>query len=284
MVAQCFGAAIMICMVRHLSETLPSPVIVFFRNLFGLMSLLPWFIFYGRRMIHKPRWKLYLARGGFGLVAMQMWFYALSVVPVTLATALSFTSPLISALLAVWVFKEKGSISLWLSLLVGFGGVLVILRPGTEAFDWNVMWVMATAAMWSVSGLIIKSLTRTQTPLAVVFFMGLVMTPLSLLFLPLDWQMPQGVEWVWLLGLGVVSNLFQIALSYALSKTDIVHIMPYDFTRLVFVSLIAFYFFHETPDHWTLIGSVIIVASAVAASRYESRKARRMATNAQLKP
>ena len=282
MILQCLGAAILTCIVRHLSGTLPTTVIVFFRNFFGLVWLLPWFFIKGRHIIHKPRWRLYLMRGGFGLIAMQFWFHALSMVPLPLATSLSFTSPLISAILAVLIYKEKTSIATWLSLCIGFGGVLLILRPGTSAFDWNALWVMVTAALWSISGIIIKTLTRTQSPVAVVFFMGVVMTPLSIPFLLMQWQMPVGDQWFWLIALGLVSISFQIALSTAISLTDLVHILPYDFSRLLFVSVIAYFFFGEVLDGWTLVGSLIIIAATVTATSHESRKARRLAKNAQI--
>lgn len=280
MIAQCFGAAVMICIVRHMTETMPSTTVVFYRNFFALLWLMPWFFLIGRKTIRKPRWNLYFMRGGFGLAAMQLWFYAVSVVPLPLATALSFTSPLISAALAVLIFKEKGSVAMWVSMLIGFVGVFVILRPGTEAFDWNALWVMFTAAMWSISGIIIKSLTKTESPVAVVFFMGLIMTPLSLPFLFINWQVPVGEEWLWLIALGLVSCLFQIALSYAIATTDLVNILPFDFTRLLFVSILAYFFFGEVLDSWTLIGALIIVASTVAATHHEGRKARRIARNA----
>jgi drug/metabolite transporter (DMT)-like permease len=280
MIAQCFGAAVMICIVRHMTETMPSTTVVFYRNFFALLWLLPWFFFIGQKTIRKPRWKLYFMRGGFGLAAMQFWFYAISIVPLPLATALSFTSPLISAALAVLIFKEKGSVAMWVSMLIGFAGVFVILRPGTEAFDWNALWVMVTAAMWSISGVIIKSLTKTESPIAVVFFMGLIMTPLSLPFLFIHPQIPVGEQWLWLIALGLVSCLFQIALSYAIATTDLVNILPFDFTRLLFVSILAYFFFGEVLDGWTLIGALIIVASTVAATHHEGRKARRIARNA----
>jgi drug/metabolite transporter (DMT)-like permease len=282
MILQCLGAAILTCIVRHLSASLPTPVIVFGRNFFSLMFLLPWFFLKGRHIVHKPRWRLYLMRGGFGLIAMQLWFHSLSIVELPLATSLSFVSPLISAILAVLIYKEKTSFATWLSLCVGFGGVLLILRPGTDAFHWSALWVLVTAAMWSVSGVIIKSLIRTQSPVAVVFFMGIIMTPLSLPFLFLQWQMPVGVEWFWLIALGLVSVLFQIALSMAIASTDLVHILPYDFSRLLFVSIIAYFFFGEILDGWTLIGSLIIIGATVASTHHESRKARRLAKNAQI--
>lgn len=282
MIAQCFGAAVMICIVRHMTETMASTTVVFYRNLFAFLWLLPWYFLKGRYVIHKPRWRLYFARGGFGLIAMQFWFYAIAIVPLPMATALSFTSPLISAVLAVLIFKEKGSIAMWASMVVGFSGALIILRPGTEAFDWNALWVMATAAMWSISGIIIKSLTKTQSPVAVVFFMGLVMTPLSLPFLLLNPQIPAGEQWLWLIALGLVSALFQIALSAAIASTDLVHILPFDFSRLLFVSILAYFFFGEVLDTWTLIGALIIIASTVAATHHESRKAKRLTKNAQI--
>lgn len=282
MILQCFGAAIMLCIVRHTAETLPSTVVVFYRNLFGLLWLLPWFWMRGRHTTKKPRWRLYIIRGSIGLLAMQVWFYAIVVVPLPLATALSFTSPLISAILAILIYKEKGSTSMWVAMLVGFGGTLLILRPGTEAFDWNALWVMATATLWSVSGLIIKSLIRTDSPTAVVFFVGVVMTPLSFPFLFLNWQVPVGNEWLWLIALGLISTLFQIALSMAIASTDLVHILPFDFTRLLFVSIFAYFFFDEILDGWTLFGSLIIIASTVAATSHESRKAKRLTQNAQI--
>ena len=282
MILQCLGAAILTCIVRHLAETLPTPVIVFGRNFFALVLLLPWYFLKGRHIVHKPRWRLYLMRGGFGLVAMQLWFHALSVVALPTATALSFASPLISAILAVLIYKEKTTYATWLSLCVGFGGVLLILRPGTDAFQWSALWVMVTAAMWSISGIIIKSLIRTQSPVAVVFFMGVIMTPLSLPFLLMQWQMPVGTEWLWLIALGLVSVSFQIALSMAIASTDLVHILPYDFSRLLFVSVIAYFFFGEVLDGWTLVGSLIIIGATVTSTHHESRKARRLAKNAQI--
>ena len=281
MIMQCFGAAMMMVIVRIATQELPTVVVVFYRNLFALLWLLPWFLLVGRKTIRQPRWRLYLMRGCSGMAAMELWFYALSTVPLPLATALSFTSPLISAILAVLIYKEKGSAAMWLSMAVGFGGVLIILRPGTASFDVQTLWVMVTATLWSVSGVIIKSLTKTESPVAVVFFMGVVMAPLSLPFALLQWQVPVGEQWLWLIALGLVSTLFQIALSTAIATTDLVHILPYDFTRLLFVSIFSYFIFQELIDAWTLFGAAIIVTSTVYATRHESRRARRLAKSAQ---
>lgn len=282
MLMSCFGAAVMMAMVRHLSESLPSTTIVFYRNVAALLCFLPWLIYTKGSYIRTSRWKMYGLRGLLGMIAMQLWFYSLSVVELPLAVALSFTSPLITAGLAIMLFKEKGGIAVWGALGAGFLGALVILRPGLDSFNPNAIWVMVTAIIWSTSGIIIKSLARTDSPVTIVCFMGLVMTPLSLPVALLDWHWVTDPSLlIWLFALGVVSNLFQIAMSYAIATTDLVHILPFDFSRLVFVSLIAWPAFGEVLDPVTLLGAVIILTAAVVASRLESRRAKRMIKEAE---
>lgn len=282
MLLSCFGASVMMAIVRHLSTELPSTLIVFYRNFFCIIWFLPWLVYTRARHIRTSRWKLYGLRGLLGMVAMQLWFYSLATVELPLAVALSFTSPLITALLAVVLFKEKGGPAVWGALGVGFIGAVVILRPGFESFNPQAIWVMVTAAIWSTSGVIIKSLSRTDSPVAITCFMGLVMAPLSLPIALYHWQWVEDPALIfWLAALGAVSNLFQIAMSYAIATTDLVHILPYDFSRLVFVSLIAWPVFGETLDVVTVTGAVIILASAVFATRYESRRAKRMIKEAE---
>lgn len=282
MLMSCFGAAVMMAMVRHLSDSLPSTTIVFYRNLAALIWFLPWLIHTKAQFIRTSRWKMYGLRGLLGMIAMQLWFYSLSVVDLPQAVALSFTSPLITAGLAMLLFKEKGGIAVWGALGAGFIGALVILRPGLDGFDPNAIWVMVTAAIWSTSGIIIKSLSRTDSPVTIVCFMGLVMTPLSLPVALIDWHWVTDPELLfWLVMLGLVSNLFQIAMSYAIATTDLVHILPYDFSRLVFVSLIAWPAFGEVLDPVTLFGAVIILAAAVVATRLETRRTKRMMKEAE---
>lgn len=282
MLMSCFGASVMVTIVRYLSTEIPSTLIVFYRSAFALFWFAPWLLWTRAKHIQKPRIRLYLLRGCLGMIAMQLWFYSLTVVELPLATALSFTSPLMTALLAVLMFKEKAGKAVWISMGIGFLGALVILRPGLSGFNPNALLVMATAALWSTSGVIIKSLTRTQSPVTVCFFLALVIAPLSLVIAIPQWQWIYDWHLIfWLAALGLVSNLFQIAMSYAIATTDLVTILPYDFSRLLFVSVLAYLVFGETLDMVTLLGAAIILGSAVYATQEEKRKLRAIAKAAE---
>lgn len=273
MLVSCLAAAIMVSIVRHLSANMGMHpfLIVFYRNAFALMLFMPWFMKVGPQVLKTRRLKVYFARAFIGLSAMFLWFYSLTVVPLAVATSLSFTAPLLTVLFAMYVLKEKSDKHKWIAMFFGFVGVLVILRPGTEAFDPNAMTVLVATIFWAMSGIIIKSLTRTDSPWTVAFYMVLVMTPMSLPF-ALNYMEPLTFrDLIWLLALGFIANIFQISISYAIWLSDFSAIMPFDFTRLIFVSIISYFAFGEVVDMWTMFGAVVIMASAVYAVHHETK-------------
>jgi drug/metabolite transporter (DMT)-like permease len=275
MVASCIGAAVMMTLVRYISDGLPVAQVVFFRNVFALLWFMPWVVYRGPAVLKTRRPKLFLLRGVIGLTAMHGWFYSLTVMPLAEATALSFTAPLFSTILALIFFKEKIGIHRVTALAIGFTGAMIILRPGSEAFSAYGLIMLGVAMAWACSGTIIKALTRTEPPKLVVFYMVLVMTPLSLPGALWVWKPITLHQFWWLLVLGFVSNGFQLMLSTAISKTEMNVILPFDFSRLVFVSILGYIFFSEVPDFWTYVGSgVIVAASAYAAYREKLHKRR----------
>lgn len=262
----------MVALVRYCSQLgLHAFEVVFYRNFVALILLMPWLMRSGGiKTLHTTRIKMYTLRALIGLVAMYFWFYSLITIPLADATALSFTAPLFTAILAMIILKEKIGIHRISALAIGFLGVLVVLRPGTDVFELKAVSAVAAAMLWAFSGIIIKALTSTDEPRKVVFYMVLMMTPLSLpLALP-HLNMPDWHTVFWLVALGFTSNLFQIALSNAFAATDISVILPFDFTRLIFVSVIAYLVFGETLDMWTLLGAIIILAGAAYTSYREA--------------
>jgi drug/metabolite transporter (DMT)-like permease len=269
MLAACFGAAVMIVMVRHISENMHPFLIVLFRNGFALLLFLPWLGFGGWQKVKTQKVRLYALRGVLGVTAMFGWFYAVSVMPLADATALSFTSPLFTTLIAVVVLKETIGVHRVVALALGFMGTLVVLRPGTEAFQPVALIMLGAAVFWSCSAILIKTLTKTEHPDAVVFYMTLFMTPLSLPLALTVWEPLSMEQYAWLLALGLVSNIFQVCLARAMAKTELTVILPFDFTRLVFVSILAYLVFSELPDVWTYTGAAIILSSSVYAAYRE---------------
>lgn len=277
MMANCFTAAVLVTLVRHASLTQHPFEVVFFRNLFALLCFMPWL---ARRGVKRSmasfrtgqiRW--HFARAFCGICGMLTWFYALSKVPLPQATALSFTAPLFTAMLAIIVFKEKYGVHRWAALAIGFVGTLVILRPGTEAFNPVCLWVIVSTVFWALSGMIIKRLTKRDDPTLVAFYLTLLVTPLSLPPALLVWQWPTPQELGWLMVIGMVAALLQVFLAKAIAATEFAIILPFDFSRLIFVSIFAYMFFGEVISRWTLIGSVMIMAGA-AYTAYKNRQHR----------
>jgi len=271
MLISCLTASVMVSIVRHLSEDLHSFQVVFFRNAAALLFLLPWLMRSGIKVIKTTRIKMYGLRASVGLIAMYFWFYSVSIVPLSLATALSFTAPLFTAVLAVFFFGEKYGIHRTAALIIGFTGAIIVIQPGTEGFNYNSIYALIAASLWAFSGIIIKSLTNTDAPVVVAFYMVLMMTPLSIPLAVMNWHEIKYEHIVWIIALGYISNIFQISLSKAIASTDFFVILPFDFTRLIFVSVIAYFAFDQVIDLWTAVGSAIIMASAVYTTWREAR-------------
>ena len=214
---------------------------------------------------------MYLVRAVTGLIAMYLWFYALIITDLTIAISLSFVAPILTAILAAIIFKEKYHWDRWIILAIGFCGTLIILQPGTDAFNPKNFYALTSALMWAISSMIIKSLATTDSPTKIALYMVVFMTPISLPFALYDCQPIPVHMWGWVLFLGIIANFFQITLAKAISGAPFHIILPIDFTRLIFVAIFGYMFFGEIIALPTIIGSIIIMVSAVY-STYKDAK------------
>ena len=260
--------------VRHLSAELDSTLIVTLRNLMTLLLLTPVLLRDGFSFIRTSRLRDHLTRGAVGSVGMITWTYCLTIMPTNTATALSFTAPLFATLFAVAFLKEKTSRSLWVALFIGFMGSMVIIHPNPQDFDWNSLLVMFATSAWAIVGLLVKSLTRTEPPLRIVFYMNLIMFFIALPFGLHHWQMPSPDAWVGLVIIGALSLVMHFALAKAYSLAAVSSLMPLDFTRLIYTALFAYLMFGETSTLTTWVGGAIILGSAVLSTRAGRRDAK----------
>lgn len=253
--------SIMHGLVRFVSEVLPPFQIAFFRNIFGLAFLLPLLMRSRFSILRTKRIGLHALRGIINIIAMLMFFTALSISPIAKVTALSFTAPIFMAILAVFVLRERFRIYRWLAILFGFIGMLIILRPGLVAIDTGALLVTASAGLWAIALLLIKILSRTEASLTIVAYMGIFLGVFSIFPALWVWQ-PFGMQTLfWLALIGLFGTIAQMSLSQSLKETDPTALMPFDFLKLVWTALIGAWFFSEIPDVYTLIGAAVIFAS-----------------------
>lgn len=261
MTASTIGFAAMHAMVRHVSLEMHPIQAAFCRNIFGLLVFLPVIWRNGLGFLRTNRLPLHGLRSALNVVAMLCFFYALSIAPLARVTALSFTAPLFAALLGVVVLGERFRLRRWAALIVGFIGTLVILRPGLIPADLGSVLVLISAVFWGMTMIVIKVLSRTDSSLTTTGYMAIFLTLLSFGPALYVWTQPTWTQLGWLFLIGIVGTMAQIAFAQALKDADTTVVMPFDFLKLVWASIIGAWVFAEIPDALTWAGAIIVFGS-----------------------
>ncbi len=265
----CFS--LMNVFIRYVSHDMHTTQMVFLRNLFSVCLLLPWVLREGSQVLRTERMPSHFWRGSVGVIGMHLWFYCVAILPLNEATALSFTAPIFTTIFAVLFLKERAGIRRWSAVMIGFAGAMVIIRPDPAHLDPNMFIVLVATSFWAIAGMLVKSLTRTEPPNRIVFYMAFFMMLWSLPGALYYWQTPSGYHLLMVLGVALASTGAHIALVNAYARADVVILMPFDFFRLVFTALFAYIAFGETADGWTWVGAAIIVSSAAYIAYREAR-------------
>ncbi len=259
--------------IRHVSADIHPFEIAFFRALFGLILMAPWFLRLGVASVRSRRVGMHVCRALFMLGAAMAWFTAISLMPIAEVTALTFTTPLFASLGAALFLAEKVGLRRAVAIGVGFAGAMIILRPGVEALTMPAMAALASAVFGAVGMLIVKSLSRSESPATIVIYVGLLLTPLSLVPALFVWTTPSLETLAWLAALGLVANLGHMPFARAMASADATAILPFDFLKLFFSATMGYLLFAEVPDVWTWIGATVIFGAVLYTARRESKAA-----------
>ncbi|MDG2034650.1 MAG: DMT family transporter [Rhodospirillales bacterium] len=274
----CF--ALMSVTIRLAANGVDPLEVVFFRNVFNLLFMLPWFLKIGLAGLRTERVGLHFIRTASSLTSMFLWFTALTMLPLAEATSLSFTAPLFATVGAALFLAEDVRLRRWLAVGLGFVGALIILRPGIEVVTPGALLMLTGSVFVATSILLVKVLSRTESPNTMVLMVALIATPISAIPLFWVWEMPQGITWLWLACVGAAATGGHLCFNRAMVNADASAVLPYEYTRLIFVALIGFFLFSEVPDAWTWVGSLVIfgagiyIANREIAAREAGRKTR----------
>lgn len=286
MIASTASFSLMNAFIRLISDDIDTTVMVFWRNFLCVFLLLPFMLHMGvkqgciKSAFRTKRFSSHVARACIGLVGMETWFHCVSILPLNQATALSYTAPLFTTLFAAVYLREKITQPRMVALVIGFFGAMVILRPDPEHFDIRALWVMLATSMWAIAGILVKSLTRTEPAIRIVFYMSGFMSFFSLPFALFHWEWLGWHEWGVMLLVAIASLGAQVFLARAYTFAEVSSLMPYDFGRLIFTAIYAYILFGETSDFTSWVGAAIIIGSAVIVTRRENRKKANSAASA----
>ena len=271
MVASTVGFATMHVLVRYVSAELHPFQIAFFRNAFGVVVFLPLMLKTGFAMFHTRRLGLHGLRAVLNVTAMLCFFSALSMTPIAQVTALAFTAPIFAAVLSVLLLREQVHVRRWTAILLGFLGTLVILRPGLQSIDLGSLLTLVAAVLWAATMIVIRVLGRSESSLTITAYMNVLLALLSFVPALLVWQAPSVTALLWLLAIGILGTLAQIALAQSLKEAEPGAVMPFDFLKLIWVTILGYLLFTELPDAFIWLGGAIIVLSTSYIAYRESQ-------------
>ncbi|MBK8283540.1 MAG: DMT family transporter [Ahniella sp.] len=274
--------ALMAVMIRLASSELHAFQIAFFRCFFGFIFTIPLVWHHGPSLLRTDRFGLYLVRCGIGIFSMLSGFWAVVHLPLAQAVALTYSTPLFVTIGAALVLHEVVRARRWTAVLVGFAGVLVIVRP----FDIDITfatWVaLASAALSAAASISIKFLSRTEKPDTIVFYSTAIWVPLALGPALYVWITPTGWTWAWVVLAGLFGTLGHMFWTRAYKLGDASALTPITYLQLPIVTVFAWILFGEVLDRYTLIGALIVFASNLYIAHRESQVARRAVTDAEI--
>lgn len=264
--ALCFAG--MSAAVKAAAQGVPNAVVVFFRNAVAVALLLPWVIARGPRAALATRHpREHLVRGLAGLAAMSCFFFAIARIRLADAVLLNFTIPLFLPVIERLWLGEPVPRRLGTPLALGFAGILVILRPGPGLFQPVALVALTAAVFGALAQVSIRSMTRSEPTLRIVFYFALIGSLGSAPFLLAAWRPPAPATWAALAATGLLATVGQVFLTRAYAAAAAGRVGPFLYTTVVFSGLLDWLLWGVLPDALFLAGAVLVVVAATLTLR-----------------
>jgi len=258
--------------VKLLSDDLHPIIICFYRCLMGLIIITPFVTRNNFQALKTTNMRLQIFRALINIISMICWFSAIGMMHFEKATALGFTTPLFTTILAVLVLGEVIRFHRTAALLLGFIGILIIIRPGYVPFEFGTILMLIASFSFSFVLIFVKKLSASDTSLTIIFYHLLYMTPVFFVLSLFYWQTVTLDQFIIFSMMGASGLLSHWCLAQAFKLSDTTFVMPLQFTKLIWASLIGLFIFAEQPDIWTWVGGIIIFISVVYITYREAFK------------
>lgn len=256
-------------LAKTLSPDTPSLVIVFLRCLFGLMFFMPVAILNKRTSFQTKRPILHFMRIVFVCSSMACTYYAYRHLPLGLATSLGMTAPLITAMMAIIVLGDHVSWKKWLIIVLGYSGVLIMVRPDAGEIS-PAVWIEILAnVLAACSILTVKVMTRTESTLTIMLYANVATTALAGFAVLTVWELPKYDDVIALVAIGGLGVFSHYCSATALRYAKPSFLGPFEYTRMCFAIPVGYVFFDEMPTWSMLVGSLVIIAATTLLTRLE---------------
>jgi len=264
MIAGVAAFAVMDATIKWLTADYPVPQVVALRSWFGL-PLLGILALHegGFRSLKTSRPLVHIGRYGLVLILSFSFFWALSQMKLVDAIAVSFAAPIFITALSVPLLKEPVGLHRWIAIAIGFCGVLIILRPGMGVFQWTTIVVLCSVVAYALIMITTRAFKSTESTAALMLYPQLGISLTGIVIAPLVWVTPDLGD----LGLFALAGLFGsigvMCLTHAFRLAPVAAISPFEYTALIWATLLGFLLWDELPDRYTLVGAGIVISSGL---------------------
>jgi drug/metabolite transporter (DMT)-like permease len=246
---------------RELGRDIPIFVLMMMRSLIATAILTPFVIANGGFAGRFSQIRLHIVRNILHYGGQYAWFAALLLIPLAEVISIEFTMPLWIAVLATLFLGEHMTRYKVAALIIGFAGVLLIVKPGSAGLQPGHFVALAAALLFSTTVTMTKFITRIDRPLTVIFLMFAIQSVIGAVPAYLTWQWPQPHNWIWVAVIGLAGTFSHFCLSNAISLADATIVMPMDFIRLPLTALAGWLLYQEGIDLYSVAGALLILAA-----------------------
>ena len=250
---------------------IPPGEAVFFRSFCALPVITVWLLLRGEFAsgLRTSNWRGHALRGIAGTCAMGLGFFGLKLLPLPEVTAIRFATPILVIVFAIIILGERVRMIRFTAVAVGLIGVLIVMWPrlrfeGGELALIGALVTLGSATLAALSQIFIKSMAGTERTTAIVFYFSATASVLSLTTLPFGWVWPEGVEWVYLIGAGLLGGIGQICVTASYRFADASTLAPFTYTSMLWALGIGFFIFDEAPTVPMLLGAALVISAGVA--------------------
>ena len=258
---------------KFLSQEIHFLQVVWGRYFFmAVFSILITSLFFKKNLIFPKLIKIQILRSSFLFLSTIFFFYAISVISMAEAITLSFISPIIATILSFVILKEKVGPRRWIAVLLGFVGVLFVIRPGFNEINLASIAAVGAGICYAFYLISTRKLSATDNPLMTLIFTGFTGCIVISLIVPFFWTSLSLSQWVLLISLAAIGTMAHFLIILSLSYAEASKLAPLGYSEIIMNVIIGYYFFGDFPDQWIWLGLIIIVASGIYISLRETKK------------
>ncbi|WP_445502075.1 DMT family transporter [Microvirga sp. G4-2] len=249
---------------KHLAATLPATEIAWIRYATFSCIVVPVILLTGGKVLFRAKRPGLQILRSFGMIGSTLFFtQGLRYLPVAESTAIYFISPILIMALSILFLGESVGWRRWIAALVGLTGVLVVIRPGTDAFQTTALLPLLGATSWAAGAVVTRKMSGSDHPLTTLAYSAVGGCLILSAALPFNWVAPSGSEigFAVLMGLFFAVGQWFVVLAYRHGNASV--IAPFSYVQLIWAGALGYLVFGALPDGWTIMGACIIAASGL---------------------